>query len=137
MKNLARLLGFGFLGLSALSFNSNAQNKVFLKEDYQKYYLDYYLADLNEDSIHEVIVMDYDLNRNGKRDVRSLYLITGKEELNNDKVLYRTKNNACMVILDSDEDGEDDELLIDMDLDGILDKHKFLKKIKKPSDILL
>lgn len=135
MKNLAKILGVSLLG--ALSFNSNAQNKTFVKEDYHKYCMTYALADLNEDSIYDVVVVDYDLNNNSKRDVRGLYLITGKEKLDNKDILYRTKSNACMIILDSDEDGKDDELLIDKDLNGDLDSYRNLNDIKKPKPLIL
>jgi len=40
--------------------------------------MNYALADLNGDSIYDVVAVDYDLNLNGKKDVRGLFIITGK-----------------------------------------------------------
>lgn len=135
MKNLAKILGASLLGVA--SCNLNAQEKSFVKEDYDKYCLTYAIADINDDGIPEVVVVDYDLNGNNKKDVRGLFIITGKEELPNGDMIYRTRKKACMLVFDIDEDGKDDEVLIDTNLDGILDYSKSVKNIKKSSGILL
>jgi len=137
MKNLIKLLGISAFGaLSLNSFNLNAQYKSFAKEDYEKYCMTYSLIDINGDSINDAVVVDYDLNMNGKKDVRALFLITGKrEEL--EGVIYTTKNKACMLVTDNNEDGEDDEILADSDLDGKLDTYRNLKDIRKPKAVIL
>lgn len=135
MKNLTKILALGFLGLN--SVNLNAQYKSFLKEDYDKFFLKYSLADINGDSIHDVIVIDYDLNMNGKKDTRVLYIITEKREEPENEIIYSTKNRACMLVLDNDEDGNDDEILMDKDLNGDLDFYCKVKDIKKPKPLFL
>ena len=135
MKNLSKILGISLLG--ALSFNSYAQNKSFVKEDYHQYCMNYALADLNGDSIYDVVAVDYDLNLNGKKDVRGLFIITGKREEPGQGVVYTTKNKAFMLVIDYNEDGEDDEILVDRDLDGNLDFYKNLKDIRKPKPLIL
>ncbi|HNZ51888.1 MAG TPA: hypothetical protein PLT60_01670 [Candidatus Pacearchaeota archaeon] len=135
MKNLSKILGISLLG--ALSFNSHAQNKSFVKEDYHQYCMNYALADLNGDSIYDVVAVDYDLNLNGKKDVRGLFIITGKREEPGQGVVYTTKNKAFMLVIDYNEDGEDDEILVDRDLDGNLDFYKNLKDIRKPKPLIL
>jgi hypothetical protein len=135
MKNLTKILGLSIFSL--ISFNLNAQYKSFVKEDYDKYLMSYALADINGDSIHDVVVIDYDLNTNGKRDVRGLFIITGKKEGDENNFIYSTKNKACMLVMDNNEDGKDDELLIDQNLDGNLDFYQNLKNIKKPKALML
>lgn len=138
MKNLIKIMGVSSLvALSFNSFNLNAQYKSFLKEDYEKYCMTYALADLNGDSIHDVVVVDYDLNKNGKKDVRGLFIITGKGDLRGNYLTYYTDNRACMLILDRNEDGIDDEVLADSDLNGVLDKHRFIKDVKKSKHLVL
>jgi hypothetical protein len=135
MKNLAKIIGLGFFGLVGL--NLNAQYKSFLKEDYNKYSMSYALADINGDSIHDVIVVDYDLNMNGKKDVRGVFIITEKKEEMGNNLVYSTRNKACMLIIDNNEDGKDDEILMDKDLDGNLDFYMGLKDVKKPKPVIL
>lgn len=135
MKNLTKILGIS--ALISLSFNSYPQNKSFVKEDYQKYCMNYSLADMNGDSINDVVVVDYDLNLNGKKDVRGLFIITGKREEPEKEVVCITKNTACMLVMDNDEDGEDDEILVDRDLNGDLDFYRSLKDIRKPKAVIL
>ncbi len=135
MKNLSKILGISLFGV--LSFNSHAQNKSFVKEDYHKYCMDYALADINGDSIYDVVVVDYDLNLNGKKDVRGLFIITGKREEPEQGIIYTTRNKACMLVMDNNEDGKDDEILIDKDLNGDLDFYKSLKDIRKPKAVIL
>lgn len=135
MKSLTKILGVSLLGM--LSLNLNAQHKSFVKEDYDKYFLTYALADINDDSIPDVVVVDYDLNRNGKKDIRGFFIITGKGELTDTCITYYTKNNACMLVLDRDEDGVDDEILADSDLDDELDFYRNLKDIRKPKALIL
>jgi len=99
--------------------------------------MNYALADLNGDSIYDVVAVDYDLNLNGKKDVRGLFIITGKREEPGQGVVYTTKNKAFMLVIDYNEDGEDDEILVDRDLDGNLDFYKNLKDIRKPKPLIL
>jgi hypothetical protein len=42
-----------------------------------------------------------------------------------------------MLVIDYNEDGEDDEILVDRDLDGNLDFYKNLKDIRKPKPLIL
>ncbi|HQC61422.1 MAG TPA: hypothetical protein PLA60_03590, partial [Candidatus Pacearchaeota archaeon] len=76
-------------------------------------------------------------NLNGKKDVRGLFIITGKREEPGQGVVYTTKNKAFMLVIDYNEDGEDDEILVDRDLDGNLDFYKNLKDIRKPKPLIL
>lgn len=130
MKTLAKVFGLTAFGL--ISNNLNAQKISFIKEDYDKYVLTYALVDLNGDKIPDVVVVDYDLNSNGKRDVRGVFIITGKNNLVKEGgrggITYYTKSKACMLIFDKDEDGKDDEAWVDTDLDGVLERHINLKK---------
>lgn len=121
-KTLTKILGVAALGL--MSHNLNAQNRSFIKEDYDKYVLTYAALDIDNDNIPDVIAVDYDLNSNGKKDTRAFFIITAK-----DSTSYHTKHNAFMLIFDKDEDGEDDEVFCDMDLDGILESHIKIKKM--------
>lgn len=129
MKTLTKIIGASLLGIA--SHNLDAQEKLFIKEDYDKYCLTYALADINEDSIPDVVVVDYDLNKNNKKDVRGVFIITDKEDLSNELMVYRTRKNACMLIFDIDEDGKDDEVLIDTNLDGILNYHRSINNFNK------
>lgn len=129
-KTLTKILGVAALGL--MSHNLNAQNRSFIKEDYDKYVLTYAALDIDNDNIPDVIAVDYDLNSNGKRDVRGVFIITGKNNLVKEGgrggITYYTKSKACMLIFDKDEDGKDDEAWVDTDLDGVLERHINLKK---------
>lgn len=129
MKNLSKIIGTGIIGLIGL--NLNAQYNSFSKRDYAEYSLSHYFGDISEDSINDVVVIDYDLNQNGKKDTRGVFLIKGKKELSNKDVIYYTEDNAFMLIFDKNEDGVDDELFVDTDLDGILDRRIVLGKNKK------
>jgi hypothetical protein len=121
MKTLAKVLVMATFGL--IGYNLNAQNRSFIKEKYDKYLLSYKPVDINRDSVPDVIEVSYDLNSNGKEDTRALYIITSK-----DSASYHAKPKAFMLIFDRDEDGEDDEVFGDSDLDGILESHVRVKK---------
>ena len=130
MKTLVKVLGLAAFGL--INNNLNAQKISFIKENYDKYVLTYSLVDINDDKIPETVVVDYDLNLNGKRDVRGLFIITGKSNLVKEEgkegITYYTKSKACMLVFDKDEDGKDDDIFWDTDLDGILETHIKIKK---------
>ncbi len=129
MKNLSKIIGTGIIGLIGL--NLNAQYNSFSKRDYAEHSLSQYFGDISGDSIYDVVVIDYDLNQNSKKDTRGVFLIREKKELPNKDVLYYSDDKAFMLIFDKNEDGVDDELFIDTDLDGILDRRIVLGKNKK------
>jgi hypothetical protein len=129
-KTLAKIIGTVALGL--MGFNLNAQNRIFLKENYDKFILGYKPVNIIGDSIPDVIQVDYDLNRDGKRDARALFIITSRDSIN-----YHTEHKAFMLIFDEDEDGKDDDIFGDKDFDGILESHVKVKNVKIKREIAL
>jgi hypothetical protein len=121
MKTLAKFLGITALGL--ISQNLVAQEKYFLKGNYDKYAIDTIAVDIDSDKVADAIIIDYDFNLDGKRDAYALYKIAEKDEKS-----YYIHTMASMVVFDKDGDGKDDELFLDTDNDGILDEHRVVPK---------
>ncbi|MFA5764410.1 MAG: hypothetical protein WC915_06395 [archaeon] len=126
MNTLARILGVATFGL--IGCNLNAQDKSLndslIKENYNKEGLTYSLEDLNNDSIPDVVKIDYDSNLNGKWDIRAFHIVVSEDSLN-----YSVKFNPCMVLVDKNEDGKEDEVFTDSDLDGMLDYYTEIKRL--------
>jgi len=127
MNTLAKILGVATLGL--IGCNLNAQDKSlsdsrnFSATDYCQYSLEQGLADIDKDSIMDVIIVNYDFNLNGTKDAQAFYTI-----IDEDSTRYVTSENPSMLILDENEDGIGDRVLLDTNSDGILEEYKKEKK---------
>lgn len=113
MKKLINILGAALIGIG---INANAQ-KYFSKTENQKYYVSHAFADTDTDSIPDLIVASYDMNKNGIVDTYAVFLITRRDSSN-----CYTGDLANAVYEDKNEDGVPEKYFLDKDEDGILEE---------------
>lgn len=103
------------------SSECNLEGKTFNVDNYKRYSMEFYYADINNDNIKDYFVVSYDMNKNNKFDITAFYKVLEIEDLGEKEKLTVSKS-AEVVICDHNEDGREDVVYYDKKNNGILSK---------------